>query len=325
MRNIASRMVAAIATVTFALLAAMPETGAAQQAPTIDDATLAPDTATIGDYLTMTIAVLHDDAFSIEGPGFGDNFGDFELLEIAEPQRESGSGASHTTLSYTFTTFKVGALELPPLAIDWRGPGGDGTLMTEPQPVRVDSVLVPNETELRPLKPQLDISADAPSPIWPTLFVAIFAALTVFGYVLVQRAIAQRPIEPQHEPTPLTPRESARNSLDRLAAEEPRRQPREFYAALSFTLRQYLSAQFGFPAYAMTRRELQRHTSRAGIDRWPARLTANLLEQCDAVQFAGFRPAPERVDADLTAAYEIIELTSADPAAIPAPSEQPST
>ena len=89
----------------------------------------------------------------------------------------------------------------------------------------------------------------------------------------------------------------------------------EFYGALAFTLRHYLSEQFGFPAYAMTRRELQRHTSRAGIDRWPARLTANLLEQCDAVQFAGFRPAPERVEADLTAAYEIIELTSGDEAA----------
>jgi len=28
------------------------------------------------------------------------------------------------------------------------------------------------------------------------------------------------------------------------------------------------------------------------------------------VQFAGFRPASPRTDADLTAAYEIIELTS---------------
>jgi hypothetical protein len=62
----------------------------------------------------------------------------------------------------------------------------------------------------------------------------------------------------------------------------------------------------------MTRTELQREMSRAGIDRWPARVTANLLEQCDAVQFAGFVPPPERREADLTAAYEIVEITSAD-------------
>ena len=74
-------------------------------------------------------------------------------------------------------------------------------------------------------------------------------------------------------------------------------------------MRRYLSERYGFPAYAMTRRELQRHMSRSGLDRWPARLTGNLLEQCDAVQFARFAPAPERQDADLTAAYEIIELT----------------
>ena len=60
----------------------------------------------------------------------------------------------------------------------------------------------------------------------------------------------------------------------------------------------------------MTRSELERGAERAGIDRWPARVIGNLLEQCDAVEFAAFRPAAERRSADLTAAYEIIELTT---------------
>jgi hypothetical protein len=63
----------------------------------------------------------------------------------------------------------------------------------------------------------------------------------------------------------------------------------------------------------MTRRELERGMTRAGVDRWPARLMANLLEQCDAVQFGGFAPAPARIDADLTAAYEVIQLTAPPP------------
>ena len=38
---------------------------------------------------------------------------------------------------------------------------------------------------------------------------------------------------------------------------------------------------------------------------------AGLLNQCDAVVFAQYRPAPDRADADLTAAYEIVEMSRA--------------
>jgi hypothetical protein len=160
------------------------------------------------------------------------------------------------------------------------------------------------------LKPQLDVAADAPGPLWPATFVALFALLTALGHLLMQRAIGARPALPMPLASPpLTPEERARQSLDALAA-GGHDDPRPYYAGIAFTLRRYLSERFGFPAYAMTRRELQRHMSRSGIDRWPARLMANVLEQCDAVQFAGFRPAGARMDADLTAAYEIVQLTA---------------
>jgi hypothetical protein len=94
------------------------------------------------------------------------------------------------------------------------------------------------------------------------------------------------------------------------------------YAAIAAITRAYLTGRYDFPAFAMTRRELQRGMTRAGVDRWPARLVANLLEQCDAVQFGGFVPAPTRVDADLTAAYEIVQLTAPPPP--PSPTGEPS-
>jgi hypothetical protein len=77
-----------------------------------------------------------------------------------------------------------------------------------------------------------------------------------------------------------------------------------------------LSQRFGFAAYAMTRREMEREMRHHGIDRWPARLTANLLEQCDAVEFGKFRPAIERRSHDLAAAYEIVQLTEDESASI---------
>ena len=44
-----------------------------------------------------------------------------------------------------------------------------------------------------------------------------------------------------------------------------------------------------------------------GIDRFQGKLAGNLLEECDAVVYAGYRPAAERRHADLTMARELVE------------------
>jgi hypothetical protein len=50
-----------------------------------------------------------------------------------------------------------------------------------------------------------------------------------------------------------------------------------------------------------------------GLDRWQVRVASGLLEQCDSVVYARYRPAAERADADLTAAYEIVEMSRPEP------------
>ena len=85
-------------------------------------------------------------------------------------------------------------------------------------------------------------------------------------------------------------------------------------------VRGYLTERFGFPAFALTTAELQAQMTSRGIDRWQARLAGGLLAQCDAVMYAHYRPAAERADADLTAAYEIVEMSrpADEPEAVPA-------
>ena len=84
-----------------------------------------------------------------------------------------------------------------------------------------------------------------------------------------------------------------------------------YYSTLANTLREYLTARFGFPAFALTTTEMQDQMVRRGMDRWQARIVGGLLNQCDAVVYARYRPAAERADADLTAAYEIVEMSPA--------------
>lgn len=274
-------------------------------------AVLTPATATVGERLSLVVTVDHPGGVDVTAPGFGADFGGLDLVEVVPPSdAQLSPGNERTTFSYTLAAFKTGAFTIPPLTLSYTAAGASsGSIVTEPVDVSIESVLAPGERELRPLKPQLDLEDGAPPAVAPALFVAAFAALTAAGYVLYRRA-ALVDLRPAAEAPPIPPEVIARSALDAIAAGGSRDDVVGYYAAIARVVRAYLSARFGFPAYAMTRRELEREMPSRDLGRWPARLTANLLGECDAVQFAGFRPAPERRDADLTAAYEIVALTN---------------
>jgi len=315
---IAVRPIVALALV-LCVAAGAPVIAASAQddAPRIAAFSFTPDTATVGDHLALRIEVEHARGVTVEGPRFGENFGPFEIVDAPPPERHD----TRTIVAYTMTTFETGAIALPPLTVTWRGAAGAGTLTTEPRTVQVRSVLAPGDEALRPLKPQLALSQDAPSPVTPVLFSVAMVALTLFGYWLMRRAAGTRPAVRIPLLPVVAPGERARAQLDELAAAGAAGPGlRAHYGRLAAIVRGYLSERFGFPGYAMTRREMERGMARAGIDRFVARVTANLLEQCDAVQFAGFEPPPQRVDADLTAAYEIVAMTAPEePPPAPAP------
>ncbi len=281
----------------------------------VASARLAPATATVGDRLTLTIAVEHAARITLTPPGFGAGFGGLEVVAVPPPVEDRlPDGRARTTFAYVLTAFRPGTFTVPPLSIAYgRDDGTAASVETEAQVVAVTSVLAAGDTELRPLKPQLGIDAGAPSPALPALFVAAFAAVTAAGYLVQHRAVAQPlPAAAMATAAPPSPHAAALAAFDLLAAEGTAGPSlAAYYARIAAVLRQYLSGRFAFPAYAMTRTELEREMRARGIDRWAARLTANLLSECDAVQFAGLRPGAERSAADLTAAYEIVALTAA--------------
>lgn len=293
--------------------------------PVVTDVRLEPFVSNVGDRIALTIIVDHDAGVVVEGPSANSDFGTLEFLNAETPLVvPNDMGGERTTLRYTVTTFTLGSAATPGFEIRWRGAGEEGVLNTAPAPYTVDSVLSADDNALRPLKAQFDLPQPAPPAFVPVAFAAAMAALTALGYWLMRLAIGQRPA-PVFVPAmalvqTAPPDVTARAALDDIAASGLAERDREaYYARLAETIRRYLSARFDFPAYALTRREMELGMTGAGIDRWPARVTTNLLEQCDAVQFAKFRPARERLEQDLAAAYEIVAITSDSSETVAAP------
>jgi hypothetical protein len=276
----------------------------------------APEHLTVGDHFRYVIKIEADAGTEVAlAPGtIPDELALTELPAIKT--RSRGDGAAEITVTLELAAFLPGDLVLPPLRLEYvDASGAEGAIETQSLRLRVESVLpASGEVTPRDLKPQAEIGT--PAPVWAALaFVAAAVALlAVLGLLMWRRRALRRraAIAPPAPPivAEAGPEDSARVVLDRAGVTFGGDQDYEtYYAAIAGTVREYLTQRYGFPAFALTTRELQAQMVARGMDRWLARVAVGLLDQCDAVVYAHYRPAPERADADLTAAYEIVEMS----------------
>jgi hypothetical protein len=174
------------------------------------------------------------------------------------------------------------------------------------------SVLTPDDLALRDLKPQAEIGSATPAFVVPVIIGATVGLLLVLGLLVwrVKRRVPEPELADVFASEEMGPEDSARVLLDGAGAAFAAGQDYvAYYSTIAITVRNYLTDRYGFPAFALTTTELQDRMVGQGMDRWQARLVGGLLSQCDTVVFAHYRPAMERADADLTAAYEIVEMS----------------
>ena len=166
------------------------------------------------------------------------------------------------------------------------------------------------EIALRDLKPQAEIGQASALGLYLAALAVVVVAL---GLILLLIVRLQRPTAPPIVVVDLGilgPEDRARAILE--AAGVAFAKDRDFvtyYGVIAVTIRRYLTERYGFPAFALTTSELQAELGRRGIDRWQSRLVNGLLVQCDAAVYARYVPALERADLDLTAAFEIVEMS----------------
>ena len=206
---------------------------------------------------------------------------------------------------------------LPPLQVRYSNPDGTtGIVQTAGSVIHVTSVL-PAAGAGHAARPQTPgRSRHARPPTWPSpalggliavLVLLIVLALSCDASCSSYRATSRPAASPRHY------------GAGGRGARRPRCAGAEFsasgdlvayYTALGNAVRRYLTERYDFPAFALTTRELEAEMMHRGLDRWQVRVAGGLLEQCDAVVYARYRPAAERADADLTAAYEVVEMSA---------------
>ena len=298
-------------------MVALPTTEVVAEAPVTVHATVDGDDVTVGDRITLTIVVEHDDGVAPALPQGTSAFGPFEVLAAEPPQeRTLGGGRRETVLVFTVAAFHTGDLEIPAIAVPYRDAAGNPARATAPAiPITVVSVIPAGQspTDIRDLKPQLAVPGGTPAYLRPALTTA--AAAAGIGFMLLVARVLRRRRAPSQASPPLSPEDEASAELERIAASglPARGAHKEHYRLLGSCIRRYLTGRYAFPAFALTTAELEEQMVRHGVDRWQARLVSGLLQECDDVRYGQYEPAAARADADLTAAFEIVEITRPRP------------
>ncbi len=269
-----------------------------------DTVRLSANDARVGERVDLHIEVVTARGATVEVQPGAAAWNRVEVVETArQSARDDGDRTIHS-LDVVVAPFLTGEVTFSPVLTITQGTETATRVMPQTT-INVTPVLSPTaELKLSPLAPPVAISGGESPFLRPAIALGIVAAVVALGLLLalLMRRLLRRfarpaPVEPAAVPAPVLA------GIEHLLATDPV----AAYRKLAAIVRSHLASEYEFPAPALTTFELQARMEGEGVDRWQARLVGGLLEECDAVVYAGYRPAAERRALDLTMAREIVE------------------
>jgi hypothetical protein len=300
--------------VVLAIIAVIPAI-AQTDAPVSLSSSVDKSTITIGDIITYSIRVTHDEDVQVALPGFGANLGQFEIRDYEPFEPKKVDGKIITEGQYTISTFMTGEFEVPPTGILYLLPN-DSTqhlLKTEPIKITVESMKASEAGDIRDVKAPLEI----PLSWWYRLrWVVIgISGLLVIAIVilLIRRHKAGKSLLPIRETPPRPAHEIALEALDRLTASDlmDKEQVKAFYIDLSEIIREYIGRRYFVVALEMTTTEVLDGLKRVNLSNDIFQMFKNFLDRSDLVKFAKNIPSTESHQETVQMAYDLVHQTKA--------------
>ena len=282
------------------LALAVPTLAAAQN----PEVTLSRPFAAIGEPVVLTIVLDTPAGAVVEVDPAADTWGEVRVIRVLSQTAVAFDAGLHHRIEVLVAPFAPGMVSFRP-SVTVTTDAGSTPIELPGLTIEVPSTLLPGEPlTLSALPPPVRIEG-AQSPLfWPAVALVALVALLVATVPLVLgrrwwRNRLRAPEEPpEPPPAPVDVLATAASLLEGDAAGA--------YRAISAAVRNILGERYEFPAQSLTTAELETRMAAAGVDGWEERMARELLRECDAVVYAGYRPVVERRIADLRIAREIV-------------------
>ncbi len=266
---------------------------------------------TIGDPIRYSVKITRDKDLTVALPGLAANLGQFEIRDYEVHATREFDTFDVDSIDYVITTFDTGNYVIPPISVFIARPDSSyDTLSTDPIPIRVESVMKGEVTDIRDIKPPLSIARDwTPYYLYGGLGLLVLC-LPAAGYWYYKRRRAGKPLLPEKKR--IRPaHEIALEALDELAGSSLAEDGdiKEYHIRISDIIRRYIQGRYYIPAPEMTTDQAAEALRYTGIREEIREEIHEFLSGCDLVKFAKVIPSLESVRRTTDQAYEIVNKT----------------
>ncbi len=283
-----------------AAVLAVPALASAQD----PEATVSRTFAAIGEQVVVTITLEAPADAVVEVDPAGESWGDVRVIRVLSQSATAIDAGLQHRIEVLVAPFAPGTVTFRPAVVVTTDAGPTPAALPV-LTLEVPSTLPPDEPlALSPLPPPVPIDGAQSVMLWPGIALGGFVAVVIaaIAAALARRWWRNRPVDMGDvapEPPPADDVLAAAEALLETDAAGA-------YRAISGAVRNVLGERYEFPAQSLTAAELETRMAEAGVDGWEERMARELLRECDAVVYAGYRPVVERRVADLRIAREII-------------------
>jgi hypothetical protein len=212
-------------------------------------------------------------------------WGDYWLVPLAPMEMsQQADGTRRYQQRFNATLWNTGQLATPELTLTYRlmEQGSEQTLQLPSITVVVNSVLNPDDLNLRPMRPPLVMMY-----VPPLMIAAIGVLVLVLAYMIWQIIRGRRMTD--RTATSLTPARLALEELNRLARLDD---PVRVHLRVADVLRRFIGARVGLTVMDLTTEELLQCLPPTSVPEARRLELQQLLEYADLVKFAQVKPGP---------------------------------
>jgi len=282
---------------------------------------------TVGELVKYEIIIRFSPELQVAAPPAGINLGGFEIRNYEDFEPVLLDSIVEKRVEFTIAAYDTGMFVIPPTGIAYMTPDSVAdVMMTDAVNIRVESVLTGDDDDIRAIRDPLGLPFNRRLVIIIAVAVVLAGILGYIGYRYYRKRkegksffeTRKEPDRPAHE-LALEDLQRLRDST--LIAEG---RIKEYYIELSDILRLYLQRRYYKQFLEMTTTEIKELLICEGIEEPVREKTGGVLDMCDFVKFAKFRPGVEDHERCLADAFDIVHETkivmvAAGPEAVESP------
>ncbi|PIS29261.1 MAG: hypothetical protein COT43_04180 [Candidatus Marinimicrobia bacterium CG08_land_8_20_14_0_20_45_22] len=268
--------------------------------------------ATIGDRIQMTIGLSYPEGTRFQFPFIEKTLGETEVVgnRFSEPEKIDGGLTQTWTLD--LAVFDTGIVTIPPLEIRALSPSDTTAIMTfktDPQKIRIISVLPAGETNLKDIKPPFPIRRTLPLRL--LVFLIILMGLSYGAWKYYQKWKREHPPLALDERFLEAPHVAAFRKLEQLKGKTFKtvEEQMQYYSEISQIIREYIERRYFIRALELTTTEIIIALCETDVDETTQLKVGILLKELDVIKFARQIPTTDRISSVWSNAWKFVDKT----------------